>query len=127
MKKIITKSLIASLSLITIGCQPNSQKPDEATLNGSLTYLARIALTPGASAHVRLIDSQNKLLAEQTINPAGQIPIPFSLHYLPSSQAPYQLEAEIQEHGQRRFHTTQTIAVEPTQTKPLQIRLQPTQ
>jgi putative lipoprotein len=89
----------------------------DMTLQGTLTYLQRIALTSNASAHVKLIDSTAKVtIAEQTIIPAGQVPIHFQLSYssaeTPSSNS-YAIQASIKENGQVRFQTLEPIAINP--------------
>lgn len=128
----IKKTILVLCYITAAGCQqtdyeqmrdePQSQRAAEAILTGSLTYLVRIALTPNASAHVRLIDAKGNLIAEQAINPAGQVPIPFKLHYSAGAQQPYQLEAEIREQGQRRFSAVQPIIPERL-AEPLIVRL----
>lgn len=67
------------LALVVAGC---GSRPVHVT--GTLTYRARIALPPTAKATVRLLETSTQdvpaaILAEQIIDPAGQVPIPFAL------------------------------------------------
>lgn len=74
-----------------------------AVVNGTLTYRERIALPPGSSAIVQLLDTsradtQARLVAEQKIAIGRQVPIPFSLDYDAASLDPkntYALAARI--------------------------------
>ena len=55
-----------------------------ASLRGSVSYRERIALPPGATVTVRLIDvsladAPSQTIAETTIRPRGKVPVPFVL------------------------------------------------
>ena len=58
----------------------------DAQVTGSVTYLQRIALSPAALVQVELVDLSRAdapavVLAEETIRPEHQVPIPFELVY----------------------------------------------
>ena len=88
-------------------------------VTGTLTYRERIALPPEATATVRLVDASLAdapaiTLVEQTISPAGQIPIGFSLVYDPALIDPrnyYLVQGTITVGGQLLFTTTQSYPV----------------
>ena len=62
--------------------------PAEPALTGTVFYRERIALPPDATAEVVLedisiADRPAVEIARATVAPAGQVPIPFELHYVP--------------------------------------------
>ncbi len=64
---------------------PSGRNPD-ASVNGSVTYRERLALTPGAMLVVELrdvsyADAPAPLIARQTITGPGQVPITFEVGY----------------------------------------------
>ena len=64
---------------------PSGRNPD-ASVNGSVTYRERLALTPGAMLVVELrdvsyADAPAPLIARQTITGPGQVPIKFEVGY----------------------------------------------
>ncbi len=80
-------ALVLALAASLAGC---GSQPTQVT--GTLTYRQRIALPPDAVATVRLVDASKQdapspTLAEQVIDPAGQVPIAFTLDYDPTSLA----------------------------------------
>lgn len=114
------------LALLAGGCQPirpdaggatvpTEQATEMAMLNGTVTYLARIALPPGAEIQVQLQDTSRAdapadVLAEQLIVTTGeQVPIPFQLEYNPAEiveNRTYSLSVRITVDGQLRFINT---------------------
>ena len=84
---------------------------EEATVTGTVTYLQRIALTPGAVIEVKLLDVSRPdapaTISEQTIRPVGQqVPIAFVLPYDPSRiehRGRYVVRARILEDGKLLF------------------------
>ncbi|MCY4435927.1 MAG: YbaY family lipoprotein [Chloroflexi bacterium] len=83
--------------LVAVGCQtapgsmdgtleiPSGREPN-AVVSGTVTYRERIALTPGARLvvelrDVSLQDAAAPLIARQTIESPGQVPIAFNVEY----------------------------------------------
>jgi len=105
------------------------------TLEGTVTYLQRLALTPEAVVQVELRDaaipeSEGPPIAKQVIPRPGQVPVAFALPYLPSSLLPghrYVLSARITDRGQLQFVTEQPIAAlpRPSAAEPLEIVVVP--
>jgi len=99
---------------------PTATPPPPAfsgVLTGTVTYLQRIALVPGAEINVSLnsvpADAPAKRVVSQTIQASGkQVPIPFELTYDPASIDPhmtYAVEVRIMINGQLRWtNTTRT-------------------
>ena len=94
--------------------------PQEARVTGTVTYLQRIALTPGAVVEVKLLDVSRAgapalTIAEQVIRPAGrQVPISFELRYDPArieERRRYAIQARILEGGRLRFINTESYLV----------------
>jgi putative lipoprotein len=83
----------------------------EATVTGTVTYLQRIALTPGAVIEVKLVDVSRPdapaTISEQTIRTVGQqVPIAFVLPYDPrriEHHGRYVVRARILEDGKLLF------------------------
>jgi putative lipoprotein len=92
-------------------------EPEAVT--GTVTYRERIALTPEAVVEVQLLDvsiadASAKLIAEQTIKPQHQVPIPFELTYDPAvidERFTYTVRATIRERGQLMFTTDRSYRV----------------
>lgn len=90
-----------------------------ASLRGSVSYRERIALPPGATVIVRLIDvsladAPSQTIAETTIRPRGQVPVPFVLRYDDRDirgRRSYALSAEIREGDRLLFTTTRRYSV----------------
>lgn len=95
--------------------------PAEATdtVTGTLIYRERIALPPEATATVTLADASRAdvpaiTIAEQTISPTGQVPIPFSLAFNPATISPrarYLVRGTITVGGTLLFTSTQAYPV----------------
>jgi uncharacterized lipoprotein YbaY len=83
----------------------------EATVTGTVTYLQRIALTPGAVIEVKLLDVSRPdapaMISEQTIRTVSQqVPIAFVLPYDPrriEHRGRYVVRARILEDGKLLF------------------------
>ncbi len=90
-----------------------------ASLRGTVAYRERIALPPGATVTVRLIDvsladAPSRTIAETTIRPRGQVPVPFVLRYNDRDIRPrrsYALSAEIRDRDRLLFTTTTRYSV----------------
>ena len=84
MKKLLT---LAPATLLS-ACQ-STTPPGEASLDGEVFYLQRIALPPSATLSVSLqdvslADAPAVVLAEQNGPIKGQVPLPFHLSYDPA-------------------------------------------
>jgi putative lipoprotein len=85
------------------GCGQWVKEGSAAQISGEVTYRERVALPPGSRTRVWLedvsrADALSVLLAEQTIESATNVPIPFQLNYDPAGIEPrhrYALRAEI--------------------------------
>jgi putative lipoprotein len=92
---------------------------EPASITGTVTYRERIALTPEAVVEVQLLDvsvadASAKLIAEQTIKPQHQVPIPFELIYDPAEideRYTYAVRATIREREQMMFTTDRSYRV----------------
>jgi putative lipoprotein len=91
---------------------------ESATLRGVVVYRERMALPINASIDVRLLDVSlqdvpSKVLAQQTIEAAGQsVPIPFELSYDPGQVREglsYAVRAEIRSSSGSLLWTTDTV------------------
>jgi putative lipoprotein len=65
------------------------------SVRGVLTYRERLALTPDARVEVRLLRG-GAVVAQSVFTPRQQVPIPFSLAYLPSAGADESLAVDAQ-------------------------------
>ena len=96
-----------------------SAPAETSAVTGTLMYRERIALPPDATATVLLVDASRAdapaiTVAEQTIDPAGQVPIEFRLVYDPSTIDPrnrYLVRGTIGVGDQLLFTTTQAYPV----------------
>ncbi|MFZ9039665.1 MAG: YbaY family lipoprotein [Gammaproteobacteria bacterium] len=92
---------------------------EPASVTGTVGYRERIALTPEAVVEVQLLDvsladASAKLIAEQTIRPQHQVPIPFELVYDPAeidARFTYAVRATIRERGRLMFTTDRSYRV----------------
>ena len=65
---------------------PGAIAAEEVAVTGEVSYRERIALPPNAALTVRLLDvsladAPETVVAEQTIDPAGQVPINFEIKF----------------------------------------------
>lgn len=105
-------SLILALAFMA-GCAPRAAGPDEPrqTLEGTLSYRQRVALSAEAIVKVRLQDESTKglvaeVLDEVEIRNPGQIPIAFRVKYDPErivASHRYTLLVKIYEGDRTRF------------------------
>lgn len=94
---------------------------DKITLKGEVTYRERIALPPGGSLTVSLVDlatpTQPRVSAKAAIASPGQVPLTFTLNFDESIILPghsYALDAEITgEDGALWFRTAAPYPVDP--------------
>ncbi len=94
--------------------------PEEARVTGTVTYLQRIALPPGAVVEVKLLDVSRAgapavTIAEQSIRPAGrQVPFAFELRYDPQrveARGRYAIRVRILEGAGLLFTNTEAYPV----------------
>ena len=107
-------------ALLAAGCAAPASPAGapEAAIQGSVTYLQRIALTEGAVLEVVLLESAGadgpaRAVAETAMDSPGQVPIAFTLPYDPASIDParaYSLSARIEDGG-RAFVTPEPVPV----------------
>jgi putative lipoprotein len=109
----IVRRIIATLCMLLPGLAA------AGTLTGSAYYLERIALPPEAVLEVMVVDvsladAPAKTLGRTTMEPAGQVPIPFQVHYddaAVQSSHRYALRATIRVAGGLLYTTTQNYPV----------------
>jgi putative lipoprotein len=109
----------ASLTLVALSLVACAHGAADARVTGSVTYLQRIALSPAAVVQVELVDLSGAdapavVLAEQTIRPEHQVPIPFELVYDRSRIDPahqYGVRARIADGDRLSFVTDKALAV----------------
>jgi putative lipoprotein len=124
-----------SLVLLTalLGACQSTQPIANASLDGEVFYLQRIALPPNATLSVSLqdvslADAPAVVLAEQKGPVKGQVPLPFHLSYDPAQVKPghrYSVSARIEVDGNLMFITTENHAVklDGKDPQPLKIRV----
>jgi putative lipoprotein len=109
--------ILWTLPILNImGCGVMNQQDK---IQGSVTYLERIALPPNAQleivlADVSLADAPYKAIAEKKINPTGQVPIQFELNYDPKKitmNHTYAVMARITDEGKLLFINDQSYQV----------------
>lgn len=90
------------------------------TISGEVTYRERIALPPGATLRVELIDlvtgMATRARAEGAVGEGGQVPLSFALGFDTSTIIPgraYGLVATIRSPSGLRFETPAPVAIDP--------------
>ncbi|AIS14711.1 YbaY family lipoprotein [Pseudomonas sp. SK3(2021)] len=122
------------LALTTLLGACNSMQPaSNASLDGEVFYLQRIALPPAATLSVSLqdvslADAPAVVLAEQKGPVKGQVPLPFHLSYDPAQVKPghrYSVSARIEMAGKLLFVTTEHngVKLDGSDPQPLKIRV----
>lgn len=119
----IAELLIFGFTPLMIGMLigPTAPKAAEHALRGEVVYRERIALPANAVLSVRLsdvslADAPAAVVGEQTIDPAGQAPIPFEIRLDPSVIVPnmhYVLQARITVDDKLWFITDSRHEVDP--------------
>jgi len=92
---------------------PMPEIPEMQSVSGTVSYRERILLTTNATVNVRLLDVSKAdvsaiLIAEQTIETPGQMPVSFELLYNPEvidERMSYAVHARIFEGSELRFTT----------------------
>jgi len=129
------KKFTLLLMTALLGACGSVQLPNQATLDGEVFYLQRIALPPTATLSVSLqdvslADAAAVVLARQSGPIKGQVPLPFHLHYDRQQIQPghrYAISARIEAEGQLLFVTTEQhgVQLDGKDSQPLRIRLNP--
>ena len=109
-------ALLSLLALALVACAHGAA---DARVTGSVTYLQRIALSPAAVVQVELVEISGAgtspvVLAEETIRPDHQVPIPFELVYDRSKIDParlYGVQARISDFDRLAFKSDQALPV----------------
>ena len=108
------------LSLVACGGNKGVQTTEKpagagmANVTGTVFYVERMALPPGAVLKVQLVDGSiadapADVIAQQEVPVSTQVPIPFSLTYDPKRIIPmhtYAVRASIEVGGKLRFTST---------------------
>jgi len=108
---------------------PGAFAAEEVAVAGEVSYRERIALPANAVLTVRLMDvsladAPEAVVAEQTVDPAGQVPIRFELKLDPAVVQPgatYALQARITVDDQLWFINDERYAVDPLKPEPAQM------
>lgn len=106
----------------------------ESSVSGEVLYRERIALPPDAVltvqlADVSLADAPASIIAEQRIEPAGQVPIGFELRFDPAvirPQVNYAVQARITVNDQLWFINDERYTFDPARPEPLTIMVRRT-
>ncbi len=107
---------------------PGAFAAEEVTIAGEVFYRERIALPPNAVLTVRLMDvsladAPASIIAEQKIDPAGQVPIKFQIKVNPAVIQPnvnYALQARITVDDTLWFTNDERYAIDPLKPQPVQ-------
>jgi putative lipoprotein len=110
---------------------PGAFAAEEITISGEVFYRERIALPPNAVLTVRLsdvslADAPEAVIAEQKIDPAGQVPIKFEIKLDPAVVRPnvnYALQARIAVDNGLWFINDERYTVDPLKPEPVQLML----
>ncbi|MEW9807541.1 YbaY family lipoprotein [Mesorhizobium sp. ZMM04-5] len=110
---------------------PGALAAAEMTVEGEVFYRERIALPPNAVVEVKLMDvsladAPATIIAEQKIEPAGQVPVAFVLKFDPTviqSRQTYAVQARITVDNRLWFITDQRYAVDPLNPEPQKMML----
>ena len=111
--------------------KPGAFAAEEITIAGEVFYRERIALPPNAVLTVRLMDvsladAPASIIAEQKIDPAGQVPIKFEVKLNPAVVRPnasYALQARITVDDGLWFTNDERYSVDPLKPEPVQLLL----
>lgn len=128
MKKL---TLLAAATLLS-ACQ-STTPTGQASLDGEVFYLQRIALPPTATLSVSLqdvslADAPAQVIDEQKGQVQGQVPLKFHLSYDPQRVQPghrYSVSARIENEGKLLFITTEHHAVQldGSDPQPMKVRV----
>lgn len=129
------KHLTCILMSALLGACSSIQSASQASLDGEVFYLQRMALPPSATLSVTLqdvslADAPAVVLARQNSPVKGQVPLPFHLQYDNKQIQPghhYAVSARIESDGQLLFISTEhySVKLDGSDQQPLRIRLNP--
>jgi len=110
---------------------PGAVAAEEISISGEVAYRERIALPPNAVltvqlADVSLADAPASVIAEQKIDPAGQVPIKFEMKADPAVFQPrmsYALQARITVDDRLWFINDERYTFDPTNPVPARMML----
>jgi putative lipoprotein len=119
--KAVTASIAAALALT--GCMgsggpPPRPIPGAGQLSGTIAYRERMALPPGATIEVTIIDAQRADAPARTVATTRfaargrQVPIPYSLRYRGFSPD-WRVRATIRDRGRLLFTTDTATTIPP--------------
>ncbi|MBX3581550.1 MAG: YbaY family lipoprotein [Rhizobiaceae bacterium] len=129
---------LAELVLFGIGplalgglLMPVAVMAEEAEIVGEVSYRERIALPPNAVLSVKLTDvsladAPAAVIAEQKVEPAGQVPIKFALKFDPAIIQPkmsYAVQARITVDDKLWFINDERYSVDPAKREPVRMML----
>lgn len=103
------------------------------SVGGTVTYLERMAMPPGATLKVQLADVSRAdapavVISKREIMPVSQVPIPFTLTYDPKQIVAghrYVVQARIEVDGKLRFINTSAYPVTPGHSGAMEIVVSP--
>ena len=129
----LAELLVFGLGPLVFGglLMPGAFAAEEITISGEVSYRERIALPPNAVLTVRLsdvslADAPETVVAEQKIEPAGQVPIKFELKINPAviqSNVNYALQARITVDDRLMFINDERYSVDPLKPEPAHLVL----
>ncbi|QXH57743.1 YbaY family lipoprotein [Pseudomonas maumuensis] len=128
------KFLMLCCATLLAACSSNTSSP-QASLEGEVFYLQRMALPPAATFSVELqdvslMDAPAVTLARQAGPVKGNVPLPFHLDYDPTQIKPghrYALSARIELNGKLLFINTEHhgVLLDGSDPQPLRIKVDP--
>jgi putative lipoprotein len=129
----LAELFIFGLAPLVLGglIMPGAIAAEEIAITGEVSYRERIALPPTAVLTVRLLDvsladAPETVVGEQTIDPAGQVPIKFEIKFssaVVQPSATYALQARIMVDNQMWFTNGERYTVDPLKPEPQKMML----
>jgi putative lipoprotein len=133
MQNLDRRQLVKSLALaLCLTVLPHGARAAQARVSGTVSYRERIALPDNATLTVQLVElieeaAAGRIVGEQVISPAGQVPVPFDIAYDPASLEDgtrLGLTARIAAEGAMLFESKRTVAVDPASADDLELMLE---
>ncbi|QXI37428.1 YbaY family lipoprotein [Pseudomonas xantholysinigenes] len=128
------KLLMLCCASLLAACSSNTPSP-QASLDGEVFYLQRMALPPTATLSVELqdvslMDAPAVTLARQAGPVKGNVPLPFHLEYDPAQIKPghrYAVSARIELGGKLLFINTEHhgVQLDGSDALPLRVKVDP--